>query len=298
MKSNIKQISSSQLIDQLIDNTGIYSDLLINEAEQLSNLIPDDGLIEMFKKMSTQTISIYPMALCDLMLRDIGLNCPASLLTGIGLSMFQISTHDDVVDEMHSDRQLVANLVYTGNITNGYGISLLLKNRHNKEALILLDLINKNHLYQTQIISKLWNGPTDEKSYLDAIITTRSWAYIGLCLATTYANRDDLIPFSKEFSDDFGIICQLFDDIREIEHDYKTGYYSLPISFALNNDLDLESGSDINRCINQSKKLASKHIDNAKRLTDSKYQGLYSLVNKIETFGSSLCYGDNFSLNK
>lgn len=294
MKTNLPK--SSQLIAQLIFGTERYSSLLSIAAEDLARRFPDEGLKIQFSKLSTQTISICPMALCESFLNDINCSCDEKLLTGLGLMAFRISTHDDIVDETPADKKQIAELLYAGNMTYSYGANILLQAGFMNELIELLKVTNDNDFFQTQIISKLWQKPTSEQTYMDAIITTRSWARIGLDVAVVHSKRFDLLPFISEFADCYGNICQLYDDIREIEQDLQSGYYSLPISTAIQSKLDLTRKEAINKSIERSKQLADKFIKKARALSTQHYPRLFDLIKRIEELGTHLNYGDNFGI--
>jgi geranylgeranyl pyrophosphate synthase len=288
--------TSSQLLDELVGNSTKFTQLLTKEITQLQKQFPDDGLHKQFEKIGSQTISVCPMALCDSLLSDLGITCPHHLLTGLGLTMFHISTHDDVVDETPSKRSHIADLVYAGNIAYGYGINLLMKEGFIDEACELVQAINYNHLYQTRIVSKLWVKPVSETMYLDAIITTRSWAHIGLHISLIVSKRSDLKHFARRFADCYGNICQLFDDIREIKQDLQNGYFSLPISYAKKYGLNLNKKADINIAITNSQRLANDCLKELKNLTDGHYPRLQELVMRIEKLGTFLVYSDDFKI--
>ncbi len=229
------------------------------------------------------------MVLCDTLLRDLSVDAPDELLTTLGLTMFSISTHDDLVDELPRDRVTIAGLTYAGNIATLEGLKLFIENGYEKEAVAVIDCVNKNHYYQTKIAGTLWAGPTDEQGYLDAISHTKFWVAAGLKTAIVFAGRDDLHPFVDEFSECYGTTCQLYDDVREIKDDVRNGYWSLPISLATASDLSLEDPAHLNMAIQRSHELAASLTNRARRLCEGSFPNLDNLVVNIQK-GSSIHY--------
>jgi len=113
-------------------------------------------LESMFNAIDSRIINLCPMALCDTILSDIGVSCPDTLLTGIGLATFSISTYDDLVDELPRDQLAIAGLIYAGSISTLEGIRLLIQNGYEEITPIVIDCINRNHYHQTKIVETLW----------------------------------------------------------------------------------------------------------------------------------------------
>ena len=285
------RIASSELSELLFGNTSKYRLLLGSEKERLMGLYPDAMILDsMFEALDSRIINICPMVLCDAMLKDVSVDSPDELLAALGLTMFSISTHDDLVDELPQDRVVIAGLTYSGNIATLEGLKLLIENGYGNVVLAVLDCVNKNHYYQTKIAGTLWKAPTDEEGYLEAISHTKYWVASGLKAAIVFARREDLHPFVDEFSECYGTTCQLFDDIREIKDDLKNGYWSLPISLAIEHGWDLGNPKHLNMAIQRSHELAALFIRRAKTLCGSSFPNLYSLVENIERVGGSIHY--------
>ena len=290
-QKNKDRIASSDLKSQLFGNVSRYKKLLNEEVKRLTDLYPDEVILnKMFSALDSRIINICPMVMCDSLLRDIGIKSPNDLLTGIGLSMFSISTHDDLVDELPKGRLVIAGLIYSGNIATLEGISSLLKGKYIDVAIEIINLINKNHYFQTKIVETLWKKPTDEIGYLKAISHTKYWLAIGLKAAITFSKRDDLNSFVDEFSECYGTVCQLFDDMREIKDDLKNGYFSLPISLAIKNGWDLKTANGLNASIKRSGELAIAYLNRVKILCGTSFPCLSKLVNRIEEIGNAIDY--------
>lgn len=157
-------------------------------------------------------------------------------------------------------------------------------------AIEIINLINKNHYYQTKIVSTLWTKPTDEKGYLEAISHTKYWLAIGLRAAAVFSKRNDLILFADEFAECYGTTCQLFDDMREIDDDIKNGYYSLPISLALKNGWDMTTADGLNNSIARSRELAIEYLTRARELCGTSFPRLLDLTNCMEKIRSAIAY--------
>lgn len=296
MKKENTRIASSELITRLYGDTSKFELLIEEEKQNLISLYPNSGLNFLFEKMSSRVITIAPMVLCEAILSDLKISGHDNLLKGIGLTSFHISTHDDVVDEMPNDRQYIANLIYAGNITKCHGIKILVENNMLLEVKSLLDTLSMENLYQTEIITKLWQKPTNEANYIDAIVTTRNWAFIGLEMAIVYANKPELKSFIKEYSYLYGNLCQIIDDMREIKEDIDNKYYSLPIIHSIENELDLKRKDDANLAIQRSRDLIIEYVKKAKQLTKDLYPNLYDFIERIENIGLNLKYYDNYKV--
>jgi len=245
-------------------------------------------LESMFNAIDSRIINLCPMALCDTILSDIGVSCPDTLLTGIGLATFSISTYDDLVDELPRDQLAIAGLIYAGSISTLEGIRLLIQNGYEEITPIVIDCINRNHYHQTKIVETLWKKPHDEKGYLDAICHTGYWVAIGLNAAIAYAKRSDLQSFVDEFSMCYGLACQIFDDMREIDDDLENKYWPLPISIAIKQGLDLSIPINRNIAIRRPHELAMEYLQKANELCQDSFPKLLGLTTKIKKIGSSI----------
>lgn len=285
------KIASSSLKSLLFKDISKYKKILSIEKKRLINTYPDADILDsMFSALDSRIINICPMVMCDSLLQDIGIQAPDKLLAGLGLSMFSISTHDDLVDELPKERLNIAGLTYSGNISTLEGISILIQHGYYDVATEIIELINKNHYYQTRIVSSLWTSPSDEKGYLEAISHTKYWLAIGLRAATVFSKRTDLISFADEFAECYGTTCQLFDDMREIDDDIKNGYYSLPISLAIENGWDLRTADGLNASITRSRELAIGYLTRAKKLCGTSFPNLDDLTKRMEKIGSAIHY--------
>jgi hypothetical protein len=273
--------ASSEWRNPLLGDTGRYQRILTAEAELLKQKYPDPILGEVFDKMESRIISLAPMVLLDATLKDLGVEVKDEVLAGLGLVMYAVSTHDDVVDERPQDRSKLAGLVYGGDITTIEGMRLLAHHAPREMVDTVVRFMNLTNLAQTQIVEKLWIEPAGEDAYLDAINTTRYWAETGVQAAISYAKRPDLFDFADEFSIYYGKTCQIFDDVREIEDDIKNGYWSLPISLALKNGWDINTPDGCNMAIVRSRELARDYIEKAEKLCGGEFPSLGKLVNQL-----------------
>lgn len=290
-KKNQDRIASSSLKSLLFGDVEKYRKILSTEKNRIMKIYRDDSILDnMFSALDSRIINICPMVMCDSLLQDIGIQAPNKLLAGIGLSMFSISTHDDLVDELPRERVIIAGLTYSGNISTLDGISVLIHQGYNDVAIEVIELINQNHYYQTKIVSTLWKNPTDEKGYLDAISHTKYWLAIGLRAAIVFSKRNDLIPFADEFAECYGTTCQLFDDMREIHDDVKNGYYSLPISLSMKNGWSLKTSDGLNASIARSRELAFEYLERAKVICGTSFPKLSDLINRMEEIGGNINY--------
>ena len=95
-----QRIASSAIMDALFGDTTKFRSILA----QLASLLVDrygggTQVAECFAAIPNRIICVCPMVLCDTMLADVSVSAPDDLLGGLGLAMYSISTHDDVVDE-------------------------------------------------------------------------------------------------------------------------------------------------------------------------------------------------------
>lgn len=285
-----ERIASSEVVATLLGDVSRYRKILSVQKKILQKKYPDPVLKSMFDGIDSRIISICPMVLFEAILCDLGIEAKEDSLAGIGLIMYSISTHDDVVDEKPDDRLITAGLIYAGNIATLEGVKILMTNGYIDMASVVIDYLNITNYVQTKIVKSLWEQPSDEKTYLEAINTTRYWAEIGLQAAIAYAKRPDLHNFVDQFSMYYGKTCQLFDDIREIKDDLKNGYWSLPISLAYQNNWDLETTEGLNLAIQRPREIAKAYIKQAQKLCRINFPHLRQLVNNLATAGCAISY--------
>lgn len=283
------RIASSELDNVLLGNVSEYSTILHKQKVYLQEQYPDPALYAVFEGLDSRIISLAPMVLFDGLTRDLGLKSNEKLLAGLGLIMYSVSTHDDVVDEKPPERINVASLMYGGDITTLEGIKLFGDATSQEVLLTVIKYLNLTNLAQTKIIRDLWDHPADEETYLEAINTTRYWAEVGLQAAITFAGRPDLQDFADKFSIFYGKTCQIFDDVREIDDDLKNGYWSLPISLAQKHGWDLNTPEGKNKAIERSKEIAKEYIQQAADLCGNNFPSLRELVDRLGV-GLSIAY--------
>ena len=224
-------MSTSRLCEELFGNkVKFYSSLLIREKNRFLSKYCDNEIEEEITPLDKRIISIMPMALCDSLLRDIGISASEELLTGLGLLVFHISTHDDIVDEDSKSKRSRAGLLYSGDMLLIEGINLLIKSGNSEVLPEILEVVEENHFRQKLIASILWKKekPTVEE-YNEGIKHIVSFTKIGLMAALTFANRLDLSFIIDNYSENYGLSLQYLDDMSEIDEDIKNGYWSLPI---------------------------------------------------------------------
>lgn len=289
-KKDQTRIASSELAEVLFGDISKYQGLLLAESERIKKSFPDKSILDsMFSGMPGRIINICPMALCDKMCIDLlGKEAPEQLLTGIGVSMYPISTHDDLVDEFPHERLIIAGLAYSGDIAALQGTKILIENGYADVMAGVVEDICINHYYQTLIVNSIWKETTDEAGYMRAISHTKYWAGIGLKAAMIYAKRNDLEGFVYEFADCYGTTCQLFDDVREIDDDVKNGYWSLPIILAGKNGWDLTTPEGKNKSIERSRELAVERMARAREICKNGFSRLGELVQRIEKVGCAI----------
>lgn len=167
------RIASSELNNPLFGDITKYSDILQAQKENLKIKYPDPILESAIDGIDSRIISIAPMVLFETMLQDLGLEPDEELLGGLGLIMYSVSTHDDVVDERPTKRLDVAGLVYAGDITTLEGMRLLVNSGSPETVSAIIDYLNLTNLAQTKIVENLWDHTSNEEIYLDSINTTR-----------------------------------------------------------------------------------------------------------------------------
>lgn len=268
-EKDYSRIASSELVNVLFGDISKYQDLLMMEKDKLKECFPDKAMLDsMFEGIPSRIINLCPMALCDKMCLDIlGQEAPDELLAGVGISMYPISTHDDLVDEFPYNRLAVAGLVYAGDISALMGTKILIENGYADVMAGIVEDISINHYYQTLIVNSLWKNKTDEVGYMNAISHTQYWAAIGLKAAIIYAERMDMKDFVYQFANCYGTSCQLFDDMREIDDDIANGYWSLPIILATDNNWDLTTSEGKNLSIVRSREIALSKLKRAEEIS-------------------------------
>lgn len=284
-----KRIASSEMMDVLFGDTTQLQKILENHAAILNrNYAGKTCLSSQFSEIPGRIICVCPMVLCRALLSDLRIEAPEILLGGLGVAMYSISTYDDVVDERPKDQGVVASLIYSGNIASLYGLSLLWSEGYPDVAKRVVHLMNLNHCFQTDIVFSLWTAPADEAGYLDAISHTGYWASIGTVAAVTYASRSDLDNFATEFAHLYGRMCQIYDDIREIDDDLRNGYFSLPISIAIENGYDLADFVDRRKAVVRPKRIAEQCFKDIQTLCNGHFPALLDLAGRMHLTGQRL----------
>lgn len=283
--------ASSELMTELLGDVSHYQELLQKGKANILISYNDESILNsVFASLDTRIINLCPMVLCDRMLSDLGMASNDALLSGLGLAMYSISTHDDVVDEFPRERLVVAGLVYGGNIATLEGLKILCDAGLSHVASEVITYVNKNHYYQTKIITSLWDHPCNKDEYLSAISHTGYWAEIGLRAALAFSGKQGLSDFVSEFSKCYGLTCQIFDDMREIDDDVRNGYWSLPVSLAHFNGWNISNNDGKRLSIELSHSLAKGYIKKARELCDGQFPSLLGLVECISRAGSYIQY--------
>ncbi|MEX0917326.1 MAG: class 1 isoprenoid biosynthesis enzyme [Candidatus Paceibacterota bacterium] len=277
------------MMDVLFGDVSNLRQILECASQSLIGTYGNEHLLaEQFEAIPGRIICICPMVLCRAMLQDLGLEPNKDLLEGVGLSMYSISTHDDLVDEQPREREIVAALTYSRNIASLAGISHLVSNGHIGVARRIIELMNLNHQFQTAITCSLWTGPSDERQYLEAIRHTGYWASVGLVAAVVHAELEDLESFALHFGNLYGRMCQIYDDVREIDDDIRNGYFSLPISIALANGYNLEDLAERDKATLRSRQLAAEAFKESNVLCRSQFPALLNLAERMHRTGQNL----------
>lgn len=161
------RIASSEIMDALFGDTTRFREALATYVTEIITAYGGEtSLPEHFRAIPSRIICICPMVLCHAFLEDVELETPHDFLGPLGLAMYSISTHDDVVDERPESRGEVAGLVYAGNIASLHGLSLLMEKGYADVAQAVIHLMNLNHCFQTDIVLSLWTKQSDEAGYL------------------------------------------------------------------------------------------------------------------------------------
>lgn len=283
--------ASSELMVELLGDVSHYRNLLQKEKINILSRYNDESILNsIFASLDSRIINLCPMVLCDRMLSDLGMTSNDALLSGLGLAMYSISTHDDVVDEFPRERLIVAGLVYGGNIATLEGLKILCDAGLSHVASEVMTCVNKNHYYQTKIITSLWDHPCNKEEYLSAISHTGYWVEIGLRAALAFSGKQGLSEFVSEFAKCYGLTCQIFDDMREIDDDVRNGYWSLPVSLAHFNGWDIATDEGKRLSIELPRSLAESYIKKARELCGSQFPSLLDLVERISKTGSRIRY--------
>ena len=183
----------SKLIYDLYEKPEYYSKILEKHVDEYLRKYDNKHLQRLFDILPYKFIAICPIALCDSLLVDLGEKCSDKQLAALGFVMFGISMHDDIVDELFNDRQLVANLLFSGNIACNEGIKLLAESNQTKELSNLLSVVNENHFYQHYNIYTLWSKkPSEFDEYLDGLKHDIAFIRIGLEYALTIASKCEM----------------------------------------------------------------------------------------------------------
>lgn len=92
MKENA--FSSSDLVNDLYDDSVYYSEILSRFADERLSKYKNAELQEMFTIIPHKFISMCPMALCSALLMDLNVQVSKAELAALGFVMFGISVHD------------------------------------------------------------------------------------------------------------------------------------------------------------------------------------------------------------
>lgn len=288
------RIASSEIADALFGDTTLFRRILSSYVPSLISCYEGEtSLRRHFQAIPDRIICICPMVLCQAFLKDVHQEAPHNLLGPLGLAMYSISTHDDIVDERPEARDEVAGLLYSGNIASLHGISLLVSNGYADVVKTVIHLMNLNHCFQTDIISSIWEQPSDEEGYLKAISHTGYWAAIGTSAAAEYAasgidEPQEVRNFALQFAQSYGRMCQVYDDVREIDNDLRNGYFSLPISIALERGYDLNDSVGRLKSIERPKRIAEQSFRDLCALCGSGWPTLLRLAERMHAVGQRL----------
>lgn len=289
------RIASSSIMNLLFGETTLFREILRDISLPLIEQYSGKTTLRThFLAIPDRIICVCPMVLCHAFLADLRTEAPRNLLGPLGLAMYSISTHDDVVDEAPKERGLVAGLIYSGNIASLHGISSLFLNGYACVAQEIIRLMNLNHCFQTDIAFSLWSQPSDETTYLEAISHTGYWAAIGPMAAAEYmgmlGNEElaSLRQFAMSFGTLYGRMCQVYDDTREISDDRKNGYFSLPISIAMEHGYDLSSIAGRERAIERPKAIAEQCFQDICTLCGTRWPSLLNLAKQMHQVGQAI----------
>lgn len=221
---------SSDLLPLVPYNLEKYTQILNEQTRILQQKYKDNNLFQVFKIMPNKLLTVGPIAVCDYLTIDLNHKCPEKVLATIGLLCLQISTHDDAVDETPSSRNLLAALIYAGNIASLEGVRLLVESGHGPLASELLKIVNRNHFLQQKRVELLWdNSPRNFLDYRIGVADGAELIKIGAFAALHLCNAGRFKDRLSQFAENYALALQLLDDIREVEEDKKSGYHSFPL---------------------------------------------------------------------
>jgi hypothetical protein len=284
---------STDIRKKLLGDTSRYERVLSAHGRRLAKKYSDSELSREFLAMGHKFISMGPMSLCDSVLSDLGMEAPDSLLAGIGLMAFHISTHDDIVDETPSEKSKIAALLYSGNIALIEGLKLMDREVYREASRAALQKISTNHYMQQKVAEILWKKKVPSKSeYFRGIRHIISWTSIGPFAALAYSKR---LEYSKRlgvFCENYGLSIQFMDDMSEIDEDIRNGYWSLPIIAAKGRNADLRDDMDArNELIEELKSSASNRISKAKAALPRGWNSTIDKADRLIDYISGFKYG-------
>jgi hypothetical protein len=284
---------STDIRKKLLGDTSRYERVLGIQGKRLAEKYRDKELSKEFLSMGHKFISMGPMSLCDSVLSDLGIEAPDSLLAGIGLMAFHISTHDDIVDETPEEKSRIAALLYSGNIALIEGLELMSSKGHEIAAKAVLEKISTNHYMQQKVAEILWKKSVPSKSeYFKGIRHIISWTSIGPFAALAYSKRTGYSKKVGVFCENYGLSIQFMDDMSEIDEDVRNGYWSLPIIAAKGKDVDLRTDMDArNELIEELKNSASERIAKARAALPRSWSSTLDKADRLLDYISGFKYG-------
>lgn len=286
--------SSSQIVKQVFGDTTKYTKILTKARDHLIEKYPDPYLKPFFEKIPNKFISLAPMSLCESTLKDLNINCPDDLLYCLGLSLYHVSTHDDIVDETPSDKNTLAALLYSGNISLLEAVKAFNSKGYHSELSTITDILNMNHYRQQIVVDKLWQlkQPTIAE-YFDGCKHIVYFVQTGVLTAMAHAKTKKNYSKILSFCENFGMAIQLMDDMMEIEEDLQNGYWSLPIIRAHEKGIQNYKNNPelLNMLIQDSKRAANQKLDVASAVLPNSYKNLKEKVINLKTFINSFKHG-------
>ena len=267
---------TSSLVGDLYGDVTRYRELLIPVVAEVVKSYPDAGLEKLFIVLPKKVIALAPMVICEAFHFDLtGKSVDDKALIALGMTMLPISTHDDIVDEMPKERDLVSCLVFAGNIMAIEGTRMLIEMDQKKALDILLQQINLNHYYQRKNISLIWeNKATNFSDYRPGIEHICVFNSIGALFGCALAEREDVREKALGFANGYGVAMQLIDDIREVEEDREVGYSSFP----------LLEGAPYKESFRQ----LFLHLDLAEKNLDENWLKVREVVARMRTYAQKL----------
>ncbi len=258
-------MSSSDMRSLILGDTHMYERLLKAESKRISKRYNDPDLKRHFDGMVTRFVSLGPMALFDSIASDIGIKPDRMLMASIGLASFHISTHDDIVDETPANKDEIASLLYSGNISFIEGVAGILRYGNRDVLNAVMHSIKTNHHMQQRVVKILWSRrrPT-EADYFEGIRHIISWTSIGPNAALALSGTHNYSASIGEFCKNYGTAIQLLDDMSEIDEDLKNGYWSLPIILASRKSIDIKRNIRFRReAVDMMRELAEERLAKA-----------------------------------